>query len=253
MKLFSRKYGSGQPLIILHGLFGQSDNWNTLAKQFAENGLEVYTVDLRNHGLSPWSEEWKYKVMGEDINEFIEEKDLQDTVVIGHSLGGKVAMRFALDHPGKLAKLIVVDIAPKQYPTGPNAVIEGLNSVDLSKINSRKEAEEQLVKYIPEAPVRQFLLKNLYWKEEGRLAWRFNLDVITDNFEEVNREISGGPVNVPAVFIRGTLTGYVQDEDLPAIKKLFPNAGLVTIDGAGHWIHADKPKEFYEAVMKILS
>ena len=253
MKLFSRKYGSGQPLIILHGLFGQSDNWNTLAKQFSENGLEVYTVDLRNHGLSPWSNEWNYKEMSEDILGLIEENNLEAVVLLGHSLGGKVAMRFALDHPGKLSQLIVVDIAPKEYPTERNVVIEGLNAVDLSKISSRKEAEAELSKFIDDPPVRQFLLKNLYWKEEGKLGWRFNLDVLTGNFDEVNKEIIGGPVNVPAVFIRGTLTGYVRDEDMPSIRKLFPNAMLITIEGAGHWVHADKPREFYEAVLRVLS
>src|SRR4051812_47077540 len=163
MKLFFREAGEGQPLIILHGLFGQSDNWNTLAKQFAENNLKVFTVDLRNHGLSPHSEEWNYKVMSEDILELINDNNLQDSIILGHSMGGKVAMQLAIDHPEALNKLIIADMAPKFYPILHQKIIEGLQSVDFTKVKTRKEVESKLSEYIHDFGTKQFLLKNIYW------------------------------------------------------------------------------------------
>jgi len=161
MKLFYRKSGQGQALIILHGLFGQSDNWNTLAKQFADEGFEVYTVDQRNHGLSPHSDEWNYKVMSNDILELIKENDLQKVILLGHSMGGKTAMQFAVDHCELLDKLIVADMAPRHYPLHHQSVLEGLQAVDFNLVKIRKEVEVVLSKYIPDFGTKQFLLKNL--------------------------------------------------------------------------------------------
>jgi esterase len=255
MKLFYRKYGQGRPLIILHGLFGQSDNWNTLAKQFAEKGFEVYAVDQRNHGLSPWSETWNYKVMSEDVLELISANKLDDVILLGHSMGAKTAMRLALDHPGKVAKLIAADMAPGAYTGHNDKALEGLLSVDLSKVNSRKDAEEQLSKHISDSGTKQFLLKNLYRKESEGYAWRFNLKVIAGHYAESGKEIAGEgkTFNGPALFLRGGNSPYVREEDLPGIKKLFPKAQLVTILGAGHWVHAEKPKEFFEEVMRFIA
>jgi esterase len=253
MKLYFRKYGTGQPLIILHGLFGQSDNWNSLAKQFGENGFEVFVVDQRNHGLSPHSEEWNYKTMSEDIHELIMDNHLSDVVLIGHSMGGKTAMQYALDHCAELNKLIIADIAPKYYPQHNQDVINALNAVDFSKIKTRKEAENILAEYISDFGTKQFLLKNLYWKDDGELSWRFNLKVITEKIENVGIEISADEnCDVPTLFIRGERSDYILDKDLDQIQELFPRSMLETVSGAGHWLHADKPKEFFDAVIRFL-
>lgn len=253
MKLFYRRSGQGQPLIILHGLFGQSDNWNTLARQFSEQGLEVYAVDARNHGLSPHSDEWSYKAMSEDILELIIDNNLQDVTFLGHSMGGKVAMQFALDHPEYLDKLIVADIAPKSYPPQHKSVVEGLEAVDFKKIKNRKEAEEILSRYISDFGTKQFLLKNIYWKENGEMDWRFNLKVITEKMENVGEAItSEKSSDVPALFIRGENSPYILDEDIQHIQELFPRSILETIAGAGHWLHAEKPKEFFDCVVDFI-
>ena len=253
MKLFYRKSGQGQPLIILHGLFGQSDNWNTLAKQFSENGFEVYAVDARNHGLSSHSEDWNYKVMSEDILELITDNNLKDVIFLGHSMGGKVAMQFAIDHPNYLDKLIVADIAPKCYPPQHKSVVQGLEAVDFKTKKTRKEAEAILSQYISDFGTKQFLLKNIYWKENEEMDWRFNLKVIKEKMENVGKAITSEvPCDVLALFIRGENGNYILDEDVDVIQKMFPNSTLETIQGAGHWVHAEKSKEFFDAVMKFI-
>jgi pimeloyl-ACP methyl ester carboxylesterase len=250
MKLYVRKYGSGQPMIILHGLFGQSDNWNSLAKQFGENGFEVYVADQRNHGLSPHSEEWNYQVMSDDLHELIRDNKLEKVVLIGHSMGGKTVMQFALQHPEEVDKLIVVDIAPKPYPPQHRSVVEGLKAVDFNSVKTRKEVEAILTAYIDDPGTKQFLLKNVYWKENGLLDWRFNLKVIVEKMENVGEPITAdSSVDVPALFIRGANADYILDEDIDGIQEFFPRSMLETIAGAGHWVHAEKPKEFFECVM----
>jgi pimeloyl-ACP methyl ester carboxylesterase len=260
MKLFFRKFGQGQPLIILHGLFGQSDNWNTLAKQFAEHGFEVYTVDLRNHGLSPHSEVWNYKVMSEDILELIEDNKLKNVILLGHSMGGKTAMQFAIDHPRYLDKLIVVDIAPKYYPVHHEGVLEGLHAVDFNAVKTRREVEEVLSKYISDYGTKQFLLKNIFWLDESEMAWRFNLKVITNEIENVGQNVDhigdATPKDivceVPTLFIRGGNSDYILDSDIELIHELFLASVLETIAGAGHWVHAEKPKEFFDSVLRFI-
>lgn len=253
MKLFYRKFGQGQPMIILHGLFGQADNWNTLAKQFAEKDFEVYCVDQRNHGLSPHSDVWNYYAMTEDILELINDNQLQNVILLGHSMGGKVAMQFAINHPQFLDKLIVVDIAPKYYPMHHQHVLEALQAVDFSKVKSRKEVEGILSNFISDFGTKQFLLKNLYWKTETELAWRFNLKVIVEQIENVGEALITNTIcTVPALFIRGEKSNYILDEDLNSIQDVFPHFELATIADAGHWVHAEKPTEFFERVMKFL-
>ena len=260
MKLFFRKFGQGQPLIILHGLFGQSDNWNSLAKQFSEQGFEVYTVDQRNHGLSPHSDVWNYKAMSEDLLELIKDNDLKNIVLLGHSMGGKTAMQFAVDYPQHLDKLIVVDIAPKYYAIHHQGVLEGLQAVDFNLVKTRKEVDEVLSKYISDFGTKQFLLKNIFWTDEEEMAWRFNLKVITQQIENVGKEVDDvgkAPstdlvCEVQTLFVRGEQSNYVLDEDLDLIQEIFPRSMMDTIPGAGHWVHAEKPKEFYEAVLKFI-
>jgi esterase len=254
MKLFYRTYGSGPPLMILHGLFGQSDNWNTLSKQFAEAGHTVYAVDLRNHGLSPHSSEWSYPIMADDVAELVTDLGLTDLTLLGHSMGGMVSMQFAQQHPGMLDKLIVADMAPKAYPPHHSEVIRGLQAVDFQVIKTRKEAEQILSTYVGDAGTRQFLLKNLFWKDDTQLAWRFNLDVIAKNYgvlAEIGNAANPGCA-VPSWFIRGERSDYVTDTDWTFIHQIFPDSTLITIPGAGHWLHAEQPRLFYEAVIGIV-
>lgn len=260
MKLFYRKFGEGQPLIILHGLFGQSDNWNSLAKQFAEQGFEVYAVDQRNHGLSPHSDVWDYKAMSNDIFELIKEHELKNVILLGHSMGGKTAMQFAIDYPQYLEKLVVADIAPKYYPMHHQGVLQALQAVDFNVVKTRKEVEAVLSEYITDFGTKQFLLKNIFWIDDTEMAWRFNLKVIIQQIENVGQEVDhighATPVDkssdVSTLFLRGEHSNYILDEDLDLIQELFPNSILQTIEGAGHWLHAEKPKEFFEAVLKFI-
>lgn len=240
-------------MIILHGLFGQSDNWNSLAKQFAEAGFEVYAADQRNHGLSPQSEEWDYKAMSDDLYELIRDNNLRNVILIGHSMGGKTVMYYTLEHPETVDKLVVVDIAPKAYPPQHVEVVKGLNAVDFDVVKTRKEVEAVLDEYIDDTGTKQFLLKNVYWKEDGRLDWRFNLKVIDEKMENVGQAIPDDKsTDVPALFIRGEKAGYILDEDMDEIHNLFPRSMLETVAGSGHWVHAEKPKEFFDLVMNFV-
>lgn len=254
MNLAYREFGEGQPLIILHGLFGQSDNWNTLAKRFAESGFKVYTIDQRNHGLSPHSEVWNYQAMAEDLNEFINTHQLVKPILLGHSMGGKTVMFFELLHPTIADKIIVADIAPKQYESHHEAVLKGLHAVDFSKITTRKEAEMALGGYINDFGTKQFLLKNIYWKdnESKQMAWRFNLEVITKEYDNVGVAIPSGFSTTETLFIRGDKSNYILDSDLEDIKNHFPNNKLITIENSGHWVHAEQPEAFFKAVINFV-
>jgi len=254
MQLAFRKYGSGQPLLILHGLFGQSDNWNTLSKRFGENGFETFTIDQRNHGLSPHSDIMNYEVMADDIKEFIETHNLKNPILLGHSLGGKVAMSFALKYPGVLDKLIVVDMSPKEYEPHHDSVINALNAVDFSKINTRKEAEAILNEFIPDFGTKQFLLKNIYWEDaaNSKMNWRFNLQGLTKNYKEILLAVPEKSSDVKTLFIRGEKSHYISEVDISEIEKRFPNYKLETVANADHWVHAEQPEDFYQVVMRFV-
>ncbi len=255
MKLFYRKYGQGgQPVIILHGLFGQSDNWNTIAKQISEHGFEVYTVDQRNHGLSPHSTEWNYQAMSKDIAELMDDLQLKKIILLGHSMGGKTAMRFTIDYPQLVDKLIVVDIAPKYYPPHHQSVLNGLLAIDFNHVKTRKEAETILSQYIDDSGTKQFLLKNIYWKDTGEMEWRFNLDVISKEIENVGEAlIVEHPCNVPSLFIKGQKSAYITSADLDTIRKTFSHVRFQTISDAGHWVHAENPVAFLDVTLNFLN
>jgi len=253
MKLNYKKLGEGEPLIILHGLFGMLDNWYTLGKKFAEN-FTVYLVDQRNHGQSPHSDVWNYRTMSDDLFEFFQEHNIEKANLIGHSMGGKTAMYFAGEHPERLNKLIVVDIAPKLYPMQHDEVLSALLSVDIENLKSRYEADEILSLALGETDfgTKQFLLKNLSRKEKDntKFEWKFNLPVIAKNIQEVGAEITKGS-EVPTLFICAEKSQYITDSDKEKIKALYPVSEIISID-SGHWIHAEKPEEFYNSVMKFL-
>lgn len=267
MKLNYKKFGEGTPLIILHGLFGMLDNWQTLAKQFAAHFDEqsktnksvqsyaVYIVDQRNHGKSPKADELDYYVMAEDIACFMEEHGLEKASILGHSMGGKTAMQFAMDYPDKIDKLIVVDIAPKDYPPGHQVIFDAFYAVDLENTKSRKEAEAQMEPILDDFGVRQFLLKNLNRTKEKGYQWKANLDVIHQNYEKII-ENSLGPFQEydgPTLFIKGgDSERYIELDDWADILSYFTDARLEIIDGAGHWVHAQKPQELFELVVGFL-
>lgn len=254
MKLNYKVIGEGEkPLIILHGLFGSSDNWMTVARHLAEHNFKCYLLDQRNHGDSPHSEEFSYQAMSDDLKEFITEHDLQHADIMGHSMGGKTAMHFAVQHPQLLDKLIVVDIAPKAYPVHHDQIIAGLESIDVGHLKSRTEADKQLAKYVDERGIRAFLLKNLYRKEDKSFGWKLNLPVIKKNLEEIGEGLEPKAVfDKPTLFIRGVNSHYILDQDFITIMNFFPNASIESIKNAGHWVHAEQPDDFLEKVLHFL-
>ena len=252
MKLFFRELGQGQPIVIMHGVFGSSDNWLTQARILSSN-YRVFTVDLRNHGQSPHSDDFDYKLMVSDLEHFIKEHQLDNAVVIGHSMGGKVAMNFAIAHPDLLESLIVVDISPRSYDLEHYVILDGLKSIPIDSITSRGEADEALAKFVDEPDVRQFLLKNLQRKPEGGFTWKINLPVIDRNMSKIGHDLEfEGKFDKPTLFIRGARSKYVRDEDMKRITEIFPKATLETLD-TGHWVQAEKPKEFVDLVERWLN
>ncbi|MBA4300112.1 Pimeloyl-ACP methyl ester carboxylesterase [Algoriphagus alkaliphilus] len=251
MKLNFKKSGSGPPLVILHGLFGSADNWFSIAKELVEH-YTLYLVDQRNHGDSPHSEVWNYAVMVEDLKELLDDEGLEKVLLMGHSMGGKTVMNFAVTYPERVVKLIVADIAPRFYPIHHETILKGLNSLDLKSIQSRKEADEQLARYIPELGIRQFLLKSLTRDSNG-FAWKINLSTITENIEMVGEAIAEDAVyEGPTLFLAGANSHYIQQKDLPDILAHFPKYELEFIADAGHWLHAEQPHAVVEEMRRFL-
>lgn len=255
MQLNYKHFGEGQPLIILHGLFGMLDNWQTLARQFAEH-FSVYIVDQRNHGKSPHDKEMDYYILAEDIANFIEQQDFESACVLGHSMGGKTAMQLAMDYTNKVDKLVVVDIAPKNYPAGHDNIFEAFFSIDLESIDNRKEADEQMQKVIKDFGIRQFLLKNLYRDKESKYHWKANIETIQEVYPAII-ENSVGPFQQfdnPTLFIKGgNSERYIEMDDWATISTHFSDAKLEIIEDAGHWVHAEKPKELFTLVLDFLN
>jgi len=252
MKLFFRQSGQGDPLIILHGLFGSSDNWYTLAKVFAQK-FTVFLVDQRNHGQSPHDPGLDYKLLTEDLREFISEQAIRKPVILGHSMGGKTAMDFAVKYPEQLSKLVVVDIVPKAYPIHHDAILEGLKAIPLATVPSRNEADQILGQYVPEPEVRQFLLKNLSRKQEGGFEWKINVNAIDANIEALGAGlVYRGKYEGPSFFIKGGKSNYYSEGDETLIKSIFTKAEFVTLD-TGHWVQAENPDEFARVVLNYLA
>ncbi|MFH6970470.1 alpha/beta fold hydrolase [Flavobacterium petrolei] len=250
--LFSKIEGSGKPLLILHGFLGMSDNWKTLGTQFATD-FQVHVLDLRNHGRSLHSEEFSYEIMAQDVYQYCKAHNLENINIIGHSMGGKVAMLLATTYPELVDKLIVADIGPKFYPQHHQDILAGLNAVDFSIKPSRSDVEEIMEKYIPDFGTRQFLMKNLYWQEPGQLAFRFNLAVFNTKMDEIGIPLPEGFIfEKPTLFIRGGNSKYILDSDFDSIKQHFPDSSIETIPNVGHWLHAENPADFYQKVISFL-
>lgn len=250
MQLHYQTLGQGQPLILLHGLFGAGSNWGMVAKHFAQH-YQVISVDLRNHGSSPHSTSQSYANMADDLLELCDTLSLQDIHLLGHSLGGKVAMHFAVQHPDRINKLIVVDMATRAYADAHMHLIDAMLDIDPSTMQSRHEADKILSNRIPQTAVRQFLLMNLIKSDSG-LAWRINLSALKTNYPNLQQAVcENAHYEKPCLFIRGEQSDYVQDADIAQIKTSFIQAQFASLP-TGHWVHAENPQAFIEVVGSFL-
>lgn len=247
-----------QPVVVLHGLFGTSDNWGSVGKELAEptvpgaTACDVLLVDLRDHGRSPHSHATSYPLMAADVHALIERLGLHDVVLVGHSMGGKTAMVFAQHWPQLLRQLVVVDISPKEHANNHGHIIEALLTTDLAPGRTRKEVEAHIAARVKEPGVVQFLMKNLYWATEEQLAWRVNAPLLAGELPAILAAIGPETVRTPTLFIRGGQSDYILREDLPAIKEQFPNSRVETIPYAGHWVHAQAPDEVIALIRSTL-
>ena len=248
-----KEMGEGPPLMILHGLFGSLDNWLTIGKKLADNH-HVILVDQRNHGQSFHHPNFTYAAIADDLNHLVEHLGLQQPILMGHSMGGKTIMKFSQAHPEKFNRLIVVDIAPKSYPVHHEHILQAYHSVNLSSIEKRSDAEDQLKSSIKEVGVRQFLLKNLQRDKQGSFSWKINLPVIEKNIEKIGEGLPQETISDrPVMFVRGEKSDYVRDDDMELVRNIYPSAQLVTVKNAGHWIHAEQPGTFLEIVNRFIT
>lgn len=252
--IHSQIVGTGEPLFILHGFLGMSDNWRTLGIKYAENGFQVHLIDQRNHGHSFHSQEFSYSLLADDLKNYADSKCISTFHLMGHSMGGKTAMLFATEYPKMVKKMVIADIAPKFYPQHHEAILKGLASIDFDKISSRAEADKQLALYVAQSDVRQFLLKNLYWKTRERLGFRFNLEALTENENEIGVELPKFNIfQGETLFLKGEFSEYVMPEDEALIKSHFPNAQIATIARAGHWLHAQNPEDYFQKTLQFFT
>jgi len=267
MELYFRKIGeAGTPLIILHGLYGSSDNWLPIGRKFAEN-FQVYLVDQRNHGKSPHTSRHNYYLMRDDLREFMVQQNIEKATIIGHSMGGKTAMFFADKYPEMVSNLVVVDISPKSYRATDNIqtqniehlkIIQAMKSVDFSKAESIRDVDLQLQEFMPEQRLRQFLLKNIT-RIDKKYCWAINLNTIAnelpsvmDGFKVSETESHTGHTSFPVLFIKGNNSSYILEEDKKLIKQIFPYAQIEGIANAGHWVHAEQSQKFMEVLLSFL-
>lgn len=266
MDLFFRKFGDGPPLIILHGLYGSSDNWVSIGRKLSAN-YEVYLVDQRNHGKSPHSPQHNYHLLKEDLLEFMDKQSIDKAIILGHSMGGKTAMFFAVDYPERVNNLIVVDISPKSYRNtkstqllSHSTIIKAMYNVDFNHVKSREDIDKILSPSIPLKRVRQFLLKNVNRTKDNRFAWSLNLESISNELKNImdglpikNFKNGNGITGFPALFIKGEKSDYIKPSDRRAIETVFPFAEIEIIPNAGHWLHAEKPKLFLKTIQNFLA
>lgn len=267
MKLFFQKIGEGKPLIILHGLYGYSDNWITIARKLSGK-FQVYLVDQRNHGRSPHSAEHDYSVMANDLFELMMSENLRQAWILGHSMGGKTAMLFAAMYPDMVTGLIVVDIGPGGYANidSPSSqvlthlnIVSALQGIDLKKYSSRVDIERELARTIPSISIRQFLMKNVHRNTDNSFSWKLNVDAISKNLPLIMGKIHLDKLknnlypSFPILFIKGEFSDYINPEQQKLIKQYFSHAQLEEISGAGHWVHAEQPESFYNVISKFLA
>lgn len=251
--LHSKILGKGYPLLILHGFLGSGDNWITLGRQFAKD-FEVHLIDLRNHGRSFHDEEMDYEVMCQDVLYYCSHYQLDNIYLLGHSMGGKVAMHLAVHHPELISKLIIADIAPKKYPHRHQVILEALQAVNFSVVGSRADIERVLAQYIDNKAIRQFLMKNIKRIDQNTFAYKCNLPVLVSHYELINENIPPlSQFEGKSLFLKGAYSDYILESDVTNIEAHFPQAQIKSIEKAGHWLHAEQPEKFYEIVMNFLS
>jgi pimeloyl-ACP methyl ester carboxylesterase len=246
MTLNYKKSGQGPPLIILHGLFGMLDNWQSISRELSPD-FEVWLVDQRNHGRSPHADTHSYDDLADDLMQFIAGHEIVNPLIIGHSMGGKTVMRFAQKYPELACGIMVVDMGVKQYPIHHDHIIEALNAVPLDRVSSRSEAEEYLGQYIEVFGIRQFLLKNLHRKADGGYEWRFNLPVLEQSMPDIVAALPAETAQVKTLFLYGSQSDYVLPGDFELLRKHFPDSEFQAVE-AGHWVHAEQPEIVIEAI-----
>lgn len=248
-----KKFGDQpQVLIILHGLFGSLDNWQGLAQVFAKD-FTVYIIDQRNHGKSPHFSTHNYQEMASDLNEFMLQQEIDQAHLLGHSMGGKTVMQFAVDYPQKVDKLIVADIAPRYYAPHHQDIISALKAVDFNEVTQRKEVDTVLSKHIFDSGVKQFLLKGLTWESKNKMKWKFNLEIISEQIDNIGEALEGYVYFTnPVLFLKGEHSSYITPEDEVQIEESFPRSEIVEIAGSGHWLHAENPSDFVEETLTFL-
>ena len=253
MKLFSRTLGEGsEHLIILHGLLGSADNWQTLGKRYAEE-FTVHLVDARNHGRSPHSDEHSYELMAEDLLQYLDSNGISKALLLGHSMGGKTAMTFSEKHPERVLKLIVADIAPKAYTPHHGPIFKALNGTNPASAESRNEVQSHLESELVNEPILvPFLMNGLYRIKDGGYSWRFNVGTLSEALGCVTEEIKISVNTIPTLFIRGLNSNYVNDEELERLEEFYMQLDTADIEDAGHWLHAEKPEEFFEITRAFL-
>tara|TARA_Y100000589_G_scaffold321249_1_gene352339 strand:- start:1064 stop:1828 length:765 start_codon:yes stop_codon:yes gene_type:complete len=253
MGLHFKKYGEGKDyLVILHGLFGSLDNWQSLGKEFGKH-FTTYILDQRNHGKSPHFDEHNYSLMASDLKEFLEEHGIEETNLLGHSMGGKTVMQFSIQEPQFIKRMIVADIAPKYYPPHHQDVISALESVNFSVHTDRKKVQLKIEEKLSDKGVVQFLMKGLTWVSKNQLGWKFNLKVLSEKIESIGEELDGfAYFTNPTLFLRGEKSDYITLDDIDAIEEIFPMAQFSTIENSGHWMHAENPKRFFEETLNFL-
>lgn len=252
MRLHFQVQGAGFPLILLHGFLGSLDNWRSVSRRLADH-YKVYSLDLRNHASSPHSELMNYEVMSDDVDEFANQQNLTSSFLLGHSMGGKVAMQFAARFPDRIEKLVVVDMAPRAYEPSHRPLLNAMLALDLNRFKSFGEIDKALQAVVAEAAVRQLVLKNVARQSEGKLRWKINVEAIARNYDQLSQAITPRQkFTKPALFIRGGRSNYIQKSDTSLIREIFPQAEIQTIAGAGHWVHFDVPDEFLKIVIQFL-
>lgn len=251
MKLNYQHWGSGHPVIILHGLFGSLDNWRSIAKRLSTD-FQIFAIDQRNHGNSPHSDDHSYSLMASDLHEFCDKMKIRSSHFIGHSMGGKTAMQFALSFPDLVDRLVIVDIGPSDSKERHYAILDALEQLSPGQLTSRKEAEEILGQRLKDKTLCRFLLKNLKRNQQGAYEWKMNLKTISRRYHQIMEGLHGNRFTGPVLFIRGEKSGYIQDTDMKRIGELFPQAQVKTIEGAGHWLHWEKPDVFIQLASTFL-
>ena len=254
MLLHSKIIGdSNKHILILHGFLGSGDNWISVSRKLNDIGFTIHLIDQRNHGRSFHSEKFDYELMCEDLFNYIEYYNVINPILIGHSMGGKTAMRFSLKYPELIQKLIVLDTSPREYPVLHQAIIDSLKEIDLSIYNTRNSVDDKLKESIKQKDLRNFLMKNIYRTNDGKLSFRFNLRSLSKNIGNIGKKIeSDNQFNADVIFIKGENSEYINESDKESINILFPNSKFYIIPNAGHWLHVDNPNDFLTVLLSTI-